>query len=137
MASNQVNVKSSRETVSETTSLYTLDINNYATRKTFVQGMLDLALLTANAAQLKYLLSVGEAHPFYTLLLVMVVTSISLQALQAIIIIALGTLFNINKLEEQRKSDIINNLLICVSVVSVVINIIISAFDMKNQSTVK
>ncbi|KXJ78561.1 hypothetical protein RP20_CCG004245 [Aedes albopictus] len=59
-----------------------LDINSYATRKTFVQGMLDLALLTANAAQLKYLLTVGEAHPFYTFLIALVVTSISLQSVR-------------------------------------------------------
>ncbi|XP_065091563.1 ninjurin-2-like [Ochlerotatus camptorhynchus] len=136
MADNQTTRPSDHST-SESNKSNKLDINDYATRKTFIQGMLDLALLTANAAQLKYLLTVGSAHPFYNFLLILVITSISLQILQAIIIIVLGTLFNINKLEEQRKSDIINNVLICVSVVSVVINIIISAFDMKNQSVVK
>nr|XP_029724628.1 ninjurin-2-like [Aedes albopictus]XP_029730294.1 ninjurin-2-like [Aedes albopictus] len=133
MADHRAN-KSSNESSSEPSKL---DINSYATRKTFVQGMLDLALLTANAAQLKYLLTVGEAHPFYTFLIALVVTSISLQVLQAIIIIVLGTLLNINKVEEQRRSDIVNNILICFSVLSVVINIIISAFDMKNQSVEK
>ncbi|XP_021709007.1 ninjurin-2 [Aedes aegypti] len=136
MADSRAN-KSSEESSSEPNKSSKLDINSYATRKTFVQGMLDLALLTANAAQLKYLLTVGEAHQFYTLLLILVVTSISLQVLQAIIIVVLGTLLNINKIEEQRRSDIINNILICVSVLSVVINVIISAFDMKNQSAVK
>lgn len=60
-------------------SISRLDLNNYATRKSFAQGMLDLALLTANASQLKYLLTVGEAHEFYHLLLTLVVLSISLQ----------------------------------------------------------
>ncbi|XP_058834199.1 ninjurin-2-like [Topomyia yanbarensis] len=125
------------EPTSETSGDKRFNINDYATRKSFVQGMLDLALLTANAAQLKYILAVGEIHQFYTLLLVLIITSISLQILQAIIIVVLGMLLNINKIEEQRKSDIINNILICVTVVTVVINIVISSFDMKNQSLIK
>ena len=35
-----------------------LDANRYATKKTIAQGMLDVALLTANASQLKYVMQV-------------------------------------------------------------------------------
>lgn len=35
-----------------------IDVNRYATKKTIAQGMLDIALLTANASQLKYILQV-------------------------------------------------------------------------------
>ncbi|XP_019550234.3 ninjurin-2 [Aedes albopictus] len=114
-------------------SISRLDLNNYATRKSFAQGMLDLALLTANASQLKYLLTVGEAHEFYHLLLTLVVLSISLQVFQAVMIIILAIVLDINKVEQHRKSDILNNLLIIFTVISVVINVIISAFDMKTQ----
>ena len=37
-----------------------LDANRYATKKTIAQGMLDVALLTANASQLKYILQVVQ-----------------------------------------------------------------------------
>ena len=37
-----------------------LNVNYYATKKTISQGMLDIALLTANAAQLKYILQVVD-----------------------------------------------------------------------------
>ena len=48
----------------------TMDVNRYATKKTIAQGMLDVALLTANASQLKYVLQLGyDNHPFYTLML--------------------------------------------------------------------
>nr|XP_019529779.2 ninjurin-2-like [Aedes albopictus] len=114
-------------------SISRLDLNNYATRKSFAQGMLDLALLTANASQLKYLLTVGEAHEFYHLLLTLVILSISLQVFQAVMIIILAIVLDINKVEQHRKSDILNNLLIIFTVISVVINVIISAFDMKTQ----
>ena len=37
-----------------------LDVNLYATKKTVAQGMMDLALLTANANQLRYVLESGK-----------------------------------------------------------------------------
>ena len=57
-----------------------LDANRYATKKTIAQGMLDVALLTANASQLKYVLQVGEEkHEFYHLMLALIIISIVLQ----------------------------------------------------------
>jgi hypothetical protein len=41
--------------------------------------MLDLTLLMANAAQLKQLVEVGEAYPYYTLMMTLVCVSIALQ----------------------------------------------------------
>ncbi|XP_066263132.1 ninjurin-1-like isoform X1 [Euwallacea similis] len=56
-----------------------LDVNKYATKKTIAQGLLDVALLTANASQLKYVLQVGEKHEFYSLMLTLISISIVLQ----------------------------------------------------------
>lgn len=56
-----------------------MDVNRFATRKSLAQGMLDLALLTANAAQLKYILTLGPTYQFYQLLLVLISASIGLQ----------------------------------------------------------
>ena len=39
-----------------------LNVNYYATKKTISQGLLDIALLTANAAQLKYILQVLQNY---------------------------------------------------------------------------
>jgi hypothetical protein len=41
--------------------------------------MLDIALLTANASQLKYVLQVGHQHEFYTLMVWLISISIVLQ----------------------------------------------------------
>jgi hypothetical protein len=59
--------------------LKSLDANKYATKKTIAQGLLDVALLTANASQLKYVLQVGEKHEFYILMLCLISISIVLQ----------------------------------------------------------
>lgn len=82
-----------------------MDANRYATKKTIAQGMLDIALLTANASQLKYILQVsgsihfkclmitrfqficdfsfifqvGNKHEFYTLMLTLISISIIMQ----------------------------------------------------------
>lgn len=51
-----------------------INMNQYATKKTLAQGMLDLALLTA-----KVLVGRGHLHPYYTLLLTLIIISIGLQ----------------------------------------------------------
>jgi hypothetical protein len=40
---------------------------------------LDIALLTANVSQVKFLLEVGESHPYYVLLLTLLAVSLALQ----------------------------------------------------------
>lgn len=57
------------------------------------------------------------------------------QILQAIIILVLGILFDINKPEQQHRAEKINNLLVAITVLTVVINVIISAFDIKDASS--
>ncbi|RWS30290.1 Ninjurin-1-like protein [Leptotrombidium deliense] len=56
-----------------------LDPNTYATRKTIAQGMMDIALLTANASQLKQVLQIGKSNSFYTLMILLISSSIVLQ----------------------------------------------------------
>lgn len=63
-----------------------MDANRYATKKTIAQGMLDIALLTANASQLKYILQVGHKHEFYSLMLTLISVSIIMQVCNAILI---------------------------------------------------
>uniref|UniRef100_A0A8W7Q0I1 Ninjurin 2 n=1 Tax=Anopheles coluzzii TaxID=1518534 RepID=A0A8W7Q0I1_ANOCL len=58
------------------------------------------------------------------------------QIFQALLIIVLAVVFDINKVEEQKRTDIVNNILIAFTVISVVVNVIISAFDMKSQTDI-
>ncbi|KAL7050809.1 hypothetical protein ACKWTF_004222 [Chironomus riparius] len=109
---------------------YGLNINDFATRKTIAQGMLDLALLTANAAQLKRVLTIGPAnHRFYHILLVLIIISICLQVVQGLIMCILAIVFDLNNINEHRRTNIANNVLLIVTICSVSINIIISTFD--------
>ena len=55
--------------------------DHYATRKTVAQGLLDVALLTTNATQLRFILSLDN-HEFYNLVLTLIIISILLQVNQ-------------------------------------------------------
>ncbi|XP_050071397.1 ninjurin-2 isoform X2 [Anopheles maculipalpis] len=89
--------------------LKSMDANRYATKKTIAQGMLDIALLTANASQLKYILQVGEKHEFYGLMLTLISISIILQVSAALLAVIL-TLVNLHGGEVQRKvANILNH----------------------------
>ncbi|XP_030749773.1 ninjurin-2 isoform X3 [Sitophilus oryzae] len=70
----------------------TLDVNKYATKKTIAQGLLDVALLTANASQLKYVLQVGEKHEFYSLMLSLISISIILQVTAGLLSVFIAVL---------------------------------------------
>lgn len=65
-------------------------MNHYATKKTLAQGMLDLALLTANVSQLKYLLDVGDIHPYFHLLFPLIIISICLQVSFSVVPLSLS-----------------------------------------------
>ncbi|KDR20905.1 ninjurin-2 isoform X3 [Zootermopsis nevadensis] len=108
-----------------------LDANSYATKKTIAQGMLDIALLTANASQLKYVLQIGHQHEFYTLMLWLISVSIVLQACQGVLYVMLGSVFNINKTKDQGGANLWNNVVFAMGIITTIVNIIISAFDMR------
>merc|ERR1712211_105964 len=76
-------------------------------RKTIAQGMLDIALLSSNASQLKYILSVGEEHEYYMPMLVLIISSIVLQVLNGLAQVPMGPL-NLDKEEFKSFLNIVN-----------------------------
>ncbi|XP_050315875.1 ninjurin-2 isoform X3 [Anthonomus grandis grandis] len=113
-----------------------LDVNKYATKKTIAQGLLDVALLTANASQLKYILQVGEKHEFYGLMLSLITISIILQVIQACLCVLLGSALNINKEDHCPNANKANNIILCVNIVIMAVNVIIGTFEMKEGDPV-
>merc|ERR1711997_1036520 len=107
-----------------------LDVNRYATKKTIAQGMLDIALLTANASQLKYVLQLGEErHDFYHLMLALIILSIVLQAIVGILFLVIGG-FNINEEPKEKVADILNDIITVLVFIITLINVVINGFGM-------
>ncbi|XP_042212416.1 ninjurin-2-like isoform X1 [Homarus americanus] len=110
-----------------------LDANNYATKKTVAQGMLDVALLTANASQLKYVLEVGEKHPYYTAMIILISFSLVLQVVVGVLYMIIGAM-NINDPQQQRGANILNNVIMVFVFVICVDNVLLSSFGLENMN---
>merc|ERR1712241_1555719 len=112
----------------ENSSSGKLNKNRYATKKTITQGMLDVALLTANASQLKFVLTAGEKYENYSVALGLIITSIVLQLLAGILFLAVGFL-NIDEDEkQQRRADKVNDTATIVVFIISFMNIVMGAF---------
>merc|ERR1719367_2730786 len=112
-----------------------LDVNRYATKKTIAQGMLDVALLTANASRLKYVLQLGEdKHEFYHLILALIILSIILQIIVGILFLIIGGM-NINENADQRVADILNDIITVTVFLITLINVVINGFGIRHTDT--
>lgn len=109
----------------------TYDVNAYQHKKTFAQGMLDLALLTANANQLRYVMESYRNHPYSVTSLILISLSIILQVIVGVGLISI-TKYNINDEQERRKANRINNLTVVGIFIVTVLNVFISAFGVVN-----
>lgn len=56
--------------------------NTYAAKKTVAQGMMDVALITANANQLRYLIEYQRESPTFYLIMSLIIISLFLQELE-------------------------------------------------------
>ncbi|XP_064119753.1 ninjurin-1-like isoform X4 [Macrobrachium nipponense] len=110
----------------------TLDPNKYATKKTIAQGMLDIALLTANASQLKYVLQLGKGYEFYSVMLGLIITSLVLQVLVGVLFLIIGGM-NINDPQQHTAADILNNIIVAFLFVISVVNVVLSAFGIEQM----
>lgn len=67
-----------------------LNMNHYATKKTVAESMLDVALLLANASQLKAVLEQGPEFKYYLTAIVLIAFSLFFQVLAGVFFILMG-----------------------------------------------
>lgn len=93
-----------------------VDIGSYIQKKSLAQGMMDLALVSANTNQLRYIIEYKEHHPYFMTSLSLVIASLFLQLAVGMTLIwntryskmfrklvSLRYVFLITKLQVQRK----------------------------------
>ncbi|CAB3381400.1 Hypothetical predicted protein [Cloeon dipterum] len=109
----------------------TIDANRYASKKTLAQGMLDIALLTANASQLKYILQVGHQHEFYTLMVTLISISIILQVVMGCLALSLNMLRDCRLHQQEYKSSALclNYLSLSGAFLVSAVNLLIAVFN--------
>ena len=109
-----------------------IDHNRYATKKTIGQGLFNIGLLTANIAQLKFVLQTEE-HQFYTALVSMLTISIILQVCVALLLITLGCL-NVNDENDANAIMLLDDLCIMTITVITVLNLVVNGFGLSVES---
>ncbi|KAH8378721.1 hypothetical protein KR009_000924 [Drosophila setifemur] len=111
------------------------DVNAYQQKKTLAQGMMDLALLSANANQLRYVLETNTSHPYFYPSLLFISLSIIFQ-----IAVGVGLILN-GRYDIRDKADIcranrINNYTVIGIFIVTVVNVLISAFGVANTTPI-
>ena len=67
-----------------------LNMNHYANKKSAAESMLDVALLMANASQLKAVMEQGSDFTFYVPLITLISISLILQIIVGVLLIFIG-----------------------------------------------
>lgn len=114
--------------VADTRPMPTMDADVYSTKKTVAQGFMDLALLSANADQLRNLVRTGDTDSvFFTVCVVFLSLSICLQVLIAIGLMLKGR-YNINQPRQFRAAETVNNTVMVASVLLTAVNVLTTSF---------
>lgn len=107
-----------------------LNMNHYANKKSAAESMLDVALLMANASQLKAVLEQGPSSSFYTVLIILISVSLILQILVGILLIFIVK-WNLNDEKMHYRLNILENVATALVFVIVVVNVFITAFGVQ------
>jgi hypothetical protein len=107
------------------------DVNVYQHKKTLAQGMMDLALFSANANQLRYVLESFNRHPYFYPSAILISFSLVFQVAVGIGLIWNAT-YNVKNDKEICIANKINNFTIIGIFLITVINVFISAFGVAN-----
>jgi len=74
-------IQKSIDTTDKRSKDYTTKVNSFAAKKTVAQGMMDVALITANANQLRYLIEYQRNSPTFYLIMILIIISLLLQVI--------------------------------------------------------
>ncbi|XP_067383761.1 ninjurin-1-like [Channa argus] len=104
-----------------------LNMNHYANKKNAAESMLDVALLMANASQLKAVLAQGHNVSFYTPIITLISISLCLQVTFGLLLIFIVR-WNLNDEQKHWRLNIMENLATGLVFIIVVVNVFITAF---------
>ncbi|XP_034172314.2 ninjurin-A [Osmia lignaria lignaria] len=108
--------------------------NTYAAKKTVAQGMMDVALITANANQLRYLIEYQRYSPTFLIILSLIIISLMLQIAVGVSLIFKGR-FDIKGQSKSLNARRINNYVVVGVFLITIINVFIAAFSISVPST--
>ncbi|XP_048029495.1 ninjurin-1 [Megalobrama amblycephala] len=113
-----------------------LNMNHYANKKSAAESMLDVALLMANASQLKTVLELGPNFSFYIPIISLISISLILQIIVGILLIFIVK-WNLNDSSKHFILNLLENIVTALVFVIVVVNVFITAFGVQRPEEKK
>ncbi|XP_076125237.1 ninjurin-1 [Alosa pseudoharengus] len=110
-----------------------LNMNHYANKKSAAESMLDVALLMANASQLKAVLEQGPDFTFYVPLITLISISLILQVFVGVLLIFIVK-WNLNDESKHFKLNVLENITTAMVFIIVVVNVFITAFGVQRPN---
>ncbi|KAG1949952.1 ninjurin-1 [Pimephales promelas] len=107
-----------------------INMNHYANKKSAAESMLDIALLMANASQLKTVVELGPTFSFYTPLISLISISLILQILVGVLLIFIVK-WNLNDSSKHFILNLLENIVTALVFIIVVVNVFITAFGVQ------
>nr|DBA18688.1 TPA: hypothetical protein GDO54_016907 [Pyxicephalus adspersus] len=108
-------------------------MNHYANKKSAAESMLDVALLMANASQLKAVIEEGPSFSYYIPLIILISISFIFQIVVGILLIFIVK-YDLNNPARHAVLDKLENAATGLVFVIVVVNVLITAFGVQNSS---
>lgn len=102
--------------------------HTFAAKKTVAQGMMDVALITANANQLRYLVEYQRNSSTFYIIVFLIVVSLLLQVAVGVSLIFKGR-YDIKGQGKSPKAKIINNYVVVGVFIITIINVFVAAFS--------
>ncbi|XP_041081520.1 ninjurin-1-like isoform X1 [Polyodon spathula] len=109
-----------------------INMNHYANKKSAAESMLDIALLMANASQLKAVVEQGPSFSFYVPIVVLISISLVLQVIVGVLLIFIVK-YDLNDENKQPRLNLLNNIATGLVFIIVVVNIFITAFGVQKS----
>lgn len=102
-------------------------MSEYLQKKNLAQGMMDLALLSANTNQLRYVLDAGDHHSYYLTNLILIITSLFLQIAVGLCLIK-NSWYNYKSRKELASANRMSNFSVVGIFLITIINVFVSTF---------
>ncbi|XP_018321571.1 ninjurin-1-like [Agrilus planipennis] len=105
--------------------------NSFAAKKTVAQGMMDIALITANANQLRYIIEFNRHSSTFYVNLFLIIVSLILQVGVGVALIFKGRL-DLKGKSKHQSAKTINNYVVAGIFLVTIINVFIASFTITN-----
>uniref|UniRef100_A0AAV2J173 Ninjurin 2 n=1 Tax=Knipowitschia caucasica TaxID=637954 RepID=A0AAV2J173_KNICA len=109
---------------------FVLNMNQYATKKTAAEGMLDVALFLANITHMKTVIEQGAGYRYYAAVLTLISFSLALQIIAGVLIVIIARR-DLNVEANHKRLNSLNNRLTALVFIIFVTNLLICTMGME------